>query len=524
MQRPKDPWLVKKHAPISPGFFVAFLAQTDNLSNLPLNPHCERSSYVLSNPAQNLRLHHHSASTHLVDKSQPIQSAHQNNMRHHRSGARTHSPRVARSRWPGHIALCRHRHHLVHHIPDLAEGHNLSSEQQPPTSRILIPILLTGLSGLPPLSIDMFLPSMPAMVREFQTQPTHIQPAVTLFLMALGAAQLVFGPLSDRYGRRPILLIGLACYALAGLGCLFAPTVGALILARVLQGFAGGSGPSVSRAVVRDIYGEIHAARIMSYMATAIALAPILAPIIGGFLQTYFGWQAVFVVLSALGTLFFFGYLWAVPETNNMIDPTALNPTRMIANYRDLLSSRQYLGYTFMVAILFWGMFAFITNSSFVLITELSVSPQLYGFCFGSVAVGLMIGAFLSGRLNNRLGSARIIQIGSLIAAGAGLLLLGLKLAGVFSVITIIAPMCLFTIGGGMVRPQAMPAQSCPTRKSRTRSALMGFIQMSTAGLFVTLFSQFYSASSLSMVTAIAISGIIALLVRRTLLPSGATP
>ena len=410
-------------------------------------------------------------------------------------------------------------------LPYLTKGHNLSAERQSPTSRILIPILLTGLSGLPPLSIDMFLPSMPAMVREFQTQPTHIQPAVTLFLMALGAAQLVFGPLSDRFGRRPILLIGLSCYALAGLGCLFAPTVGALILARVLQGFAGGSGPSVSRAVVRDIYGEIHAARIMSYMATAIALAPILAPILGGFLQAYFGWHAVFVVLSTLGVLFFFGYLWAVPETNNMIDPTALNPTRMRANYRDLLSSRQYLGYTFMVAILFWGMFAFITNSSFVLITELGVSPQLYGFCFGSVAVGLMIGAFLSGRLNNRLGSARIIQIGSLIAAGAGLLMLGLKLAGVFSVITIIAPMCLFTIGGGMVRPQAMAGAIVPyPEKAGLASALMGFIQMSTAGLFVTLFSQFYSASSISMATAIAISGIIALLVRRTLLPDGATP
>ena len=341
-----------------------------------------------------------------MDKSQSIQSAHQNNIRHHGSGSRTHSSSVARHGRAGPLALYRPRHHLVYHIPDLershicllshsrgrdtshtsqlTKGHNLSAERQSPTSRILIPILLTGLSGLPPLSIDMFLPSMPAMVREFQTQPTHIQPAVTFFLIALGAAQLVFGPLSDRYGRRPILLIGLSCYALAGLGCLFAPTVGALILARVLQGFAGGSGPSVSRAVVRDIYGEIHAARIMSYMATAIALAPILAPILGGFLQAYFGWQAVFVVLSALGVLFFFGYLWTVPETNNLMDPTALNPTRMRANYRDLLSSRQYLGYTFMVAILFWGMFAFITNSSFVLITELGVSPQLYGFCFGS--------------------------------------------------------------------------------------------------------------------------------------------
>ncbi len=396
----------------------------------------------------------------------------------------------------------------------------MSAESQTPTSRILIPLLLTGLSGLPPLSIDMFLPSMPAMVEEFQTHPRSIQPAVTLFLIALGTAQLVFGPLSDRFGRRPILLIGLACYALAGMGCLFAPTVGALILARVAQGFAGGSGPAISRAVVRDIYGKTHAARIMAYMATAIALAPILAPVVGGFLQAHFGWQAVFVVLSALGSLFFFSYFWAVPETNNMRDPTALNPTRLLANYRDLLGSRQYLAHTLMVAILFWGIFAFITNSSFVLITELGVSPQHYGFCFGAVAMGLMSGAFLSARLSGRLASTRIIQIGSLIAAGAGLLMMGLKLAGIFSVIGIVAPMCLFSMGGGMARPQAMASAIVPyPEKAGLASALMGFIQMSTAGLFVTLFGQLFRASATPMIAAIASAGVFALLVRRMLLP-----
>ena len=395
-----------------------------------------------------------------------------------------------------------------------------ATEPQAPTSRILIPALLTGLSGLPPLSIDMFLPSMPAMVEEFQTHPTSIQPAITLFLMALGAAQPVFGPLSDRFGRRPILLIGLACYALAGLGCLFAPTVGALIAARVVQGFAGGSGPSVSRAVVRDIYGKAHAARIMAYMATAIALAPILAPVIGGFLQAHFGWHAVFVVLSVLGGLFFVGYFWSVPETNRMIDPTALTPARMIENYRDLLGNRQYLGYTMMVAILFWGMFAFIANSSFVLITELGVSPQSYGFCFGTVAVGLMIGAFLSARLGDRLGSARVIRVGSLIAAGAGVLMMVLKLLGIFSIISIVGPMCLFTIGGGMVRPQAMAGAIVPyPEKAGLASALMGFIQMSTAGLFVTFFGTLFSASSTPMVVAVACAGVLALLARRVLLP-----
>ena len=150
----------------------------------------------------------------------------------------------------------------------------------------------------------------------------------------------------------------------------------------------------------------------------------------------------------------------------------------------------------------------------------MGVTPQRYGFCFGLVAVGLMIGAFLSARLNSRLASTRIIQVGSLIAAGAGALLLGLKLAGVFSVISIIAPMCLFTMGSGMVRPQAMATAIVPyPEKAGLASALMGFIQMSTAGLFVTFFGQLYSASSTPMVIAIASSGVFALLVRRMLLP-----
>jgi len=392
-------------------------------------------------------------------------------------------------------------------------------------SRLLVPALLTGLSGLPPLSIDMFLPSMPAMAKEFQAEPAQIQSAVTLFLIALGTAQLVFGPLSDRFGRRPILLIGIACYALSGFSCIFAPTVGILVLARVLQGFSGGSGRAISFAVVRDVYGKTRAAKIMAYMATATALAPILAPMLGGFLQAYFGWQSVFIVLGSLGTLLFIGYLWLVPETNSMIDPSALSPKRMLENYRDLLGSRQYMGYSFMMAIMFWGMFAFITNSSFVLINELGISPQLYGFCFGSVALGLMLGAFLSGHYNDNLGSARIIQLGTLITAVASLLMVGLKMAGIFSILTIIGPMILFTTGSGMVRPQAMAGAIIPyPKKAGLASALMGFTQMSTAGLFVSAFGYFFSASSNPMIIAIAISGILALLVRLIMLKPSPQP
>ena len=257
----------------------------------------------------------------------------------------------------------------------------------------------------------------------------------------------------------------------------------------------------------------------MAYMATAIALAPILAPVIGGFLQAHFGWQSVFVVLSALGGLFFFGYFWSVPETNQMIDSTALNPARMRENYRDLLGNRQYLGHTMMVAILFWGMFAFITNSSFVLITELQVSPQRYGFCFGAVAVDSWSARFVcppqrpprqrahhSGRQPDRSGRG-FADDGPQIGRG------------------IFCPEhCRPNVFVHLGRRDGAPAsdgrRDCAlSGKAGLASALMGFIQMCTAGLFVTLFGLLFSASSTPMVVAIASAGVFALIVRRVLLP-----
>jgi len=392
-------------------------------------------------------------------------------------------------------------------------------QETPPKVSWIAPVLLTCLSGLPPLSIDMFLPSMPAMAQQFQTDPSQMQLTVTLFIISLAVSQLIFGPFSDRFGRRPVMLIGLLLYALAGFVCVFAPTVELLIVGRILQGLAAGCGPSIGRAIVRDIYGKARSAQIMSYMATAIALAPILAPMLGGFLQTYFGWQSVFYILGIMGSLFFLTFLFSIPETNVKIDQQALKIRQLVANYTELLSSRQYVGNTFLTTALFCGILAFIANSSFVLIDILGVSPKIYGFCFGTMACGLMVGAFTGGRLSKRVDHSRLITIGTLLSASAGLLMSGFALAGIFNVFTLIGPLFLFTTGGGLLRPIAMARAIIPfPEKAGLASALMGFIQMFGAGVFAIVFGHLYGGTAMPMIAAITLAGIAALLINRFVL------
>src|SRR5262249_27969468 len=281
----------------------------------------------------------------------------------------------------------------------------------PVRSRAL-PVLLTAIVGLGALSIDMFLPSLPAMKAAFDSDAATAQLTVTLFLAGIATSQLVWGPLSDRLGRRRVLLAGLGVYAVAGMTCAFAPTMGALIIARVVQALGAGSGPVIARAIVRDLYEPERAARVLAAMGTAQALTPILAPIVGGWVHVLAGWRAVFVVLGAFGVGFVLTTWGIVPETNVYAGTRAGNGGGGVAA---LLRHPRYLAYVAAAALAFSGQFAFITGSSFALIAILGVSPAVYGVCFGAVAGGLMAGNFVSVRLGPRLGIDTMIRGGTLI-------------------------------------------------------------------------------------------------------------
>ena len=375
-----------------------------------------------------------------------------------------------------------------------------------------VAVLLTAVVGLGALSIDMFLPSLPALAAEYGTDAGTAQLTITLFLVGLAAAQLVLGPVSDRFGRRVVLIAGLGLYAAAGLACALAPGIHLLIAARVVQAFGAGSGPVVARAIVRDVYAREQAARALALMATAQALTPIVAPVLGGVLHVAFGWRSVFYALAGFGGLFVLGAAVMVDETNVRRDAAALTPARLAANLGALMRHPAYLGYVAAVALMFCGQFAFISGSSFVLIGGLGVAPNVYGVCFGSVAVGLMGGSFLASRLGPRIGLDRAILIGTSLGTVAGLVMAGLAWGGVRSVAAVIAPMFFFAMGLGLVGPNAVAGAVEPfPHMAGLAAAVLGVAQMAGSAAYGIAVGHLSDGTAAPMATAIAMAGAAAL-------------
>jgi DHA1 family bicyclomycin/chloramphenicol resistance-like MFS transporter len=383
-----------------------------------------------------------------------------------------------------------------------------------PTTRAPLPlgVLLTAIVGVGALSIDMFLPSLPTIAAVFAAGPSTAQLTVTLFLAGLAVSQLVWGPLSDRFGRRRVLLAGLALYTLAGSACAFVPGIGTLIAARIVQSFGAGSGPVIARAVVRDLYEPVRAARMLAAMGTAQALTPILAPILGGWVHTLAGWHAVFLVQGTFGAAFLATATRVVPETNVYAGTAGAEP--LLRRLAALLGHPRYVAYVTVAAFMFGGQFAFITGSSFALIGVLGVSPTMYGLCFGCVATGLMAGNFVSVKLGPRLGIDTMIRTGTLLGAGAGLIMAALAWAGVASVVSVIVPMSGFAFGLGFVLPNAAAGAIGPfPRMAGLASAVLGFVQLTGSALYAIVVSRFYDGTLRPMPTAVATAGLAALVV-----------
>lgn len=383
-------------------------------------------------------------------------------------------------------------------------------------------IVLTAVVATGALSIDMFLPSLPTMARDFQASPAVAQLTVTLFVAALAVAQLVLGPLSDRFGRRPVLLGGMALYTLAGWACWLAPTMPVLIAARVLQALGAGSGAVLGRAIVRDLYGPRRSARVLAYMGTAMALTPILAPTLGGWLHGALGWHAVFLVLAGFGALFFVLTFALVPESLPARDPLALHPGRLAANVGTLLRDPAYMGYVAVIALTFSGQFAFISSSAYVLITVVGVSPQVYGAGFGIVALGLMTGSFIAARVIRRLGINGVILAGTSLCAGMGMLLAAFAFARVHSAWAVILPMYGYATGLGFVFPTASAGAVGPyPRMAGLASALLGFLMMTVSAGYGAAVGSLFDGTARPMAGAIALAGVCALVTFLVLIRPG---
>ncbi|MEM8562865.1 MAG: multidrug effflux MFS transporter [Pseudomonadota bacterium] len=360
-----------------------------------------------------------------------------------------------------------------------------------PESRWML-ALLAALVALGPLSVDMYLPAMPAMMRAFDTNITLMQLTLSSYLAGFAIFHLVCGPLSDRYGRKPILIGGVLLFVAASVGCSLSQNIEEMLLFRFLQGVGACVGPTLARAVARDVFDPSGVAKALSLVAMLMALAPAIAPVVGGMMLLVLPWPSIFIFLALYGAAMIL--LIHVFLRESLPEVQSLHPRQILRNFSELLVDPFYLTVTVCSAMAYSVMMAYLASSSFVFIDMLGVSPQYYGFIFLATVAGYMGGSALSARLSGGRDSEWIMLLGVVVGMwGSGLMLLGSSIWP-SSVLALMLPMTLNAIALGLVLPHAMTISLRPfPHIAGTASALIGFIQMGISaiasgftGLFLT--------------------------------------
>lgn len=340
-------------------------------------------------------------------------------------------------------------------------------------------LLITVMLMMQPLSTDLYLASLPSLASGFQVPISTVQLTLTLFVIGFGGAQLIVGPLSDRFGRRPVLLIGLVLYIVASALCALSQSIDLLIAARFLQALGCCTAVIIARAIVRDAYALEDSARVIARASTWISLAPIFGPILGSYLQVSFGWRAAFIALGILSACIFAASVMHLPETNQHKNPKATDLSGLMENYRLVLGSREFWAYAVPGALSYGAIFSFISGSSFVLINVLGVPTQWFGYCFGLGVSGYMTGTLICRRLLKEISGLQALRIGTACSLGSGLFFLVATLFGLIHWSMMLVAMFLAMVAHGINFPVTQSGAVSPfPKQAGTAAGLMGALFM----------------------------------------------
>lgn len=349
-------------------------------------------------------------------------------------------------------------------------------------SPALIVVMLSLLLGIQPVTTDLYLPALPALTTGFAADMAAAQLTLTALLLAFGASQLVWGPLSDRFGRRPLLLLGLSAYTLASVGSVLAVSMLQLIVWRTLQGAAMGAVVMCARAIVRDLYPPLEGARMMSRGLSGLGLIACLSAPLGGLLSDLFGWRAALLALTLFGAGTLALVAWRFQETAHQRNPLALQAGHLLRTWRLILGNPTFLAFSALSAASYAGLFTFLATSSFVFIQVLGLSKTRYGFLMFSMASTYILGTFLCRRLLARFGVRRSVALAGVCSLGGGTLMGLAGLLGWHSVYALLLPFWLFMVGHGIHQPCSQSGAVGPfPQAAGAASALNGFGMMSVA-------------------------------------------
>ncbi len=380
-----------------------------------------------------------------------------------------------------------------------------------PRRSVAYTCFLGTLSALPPLSIDMGLPALGQIARDLHAEPAAATMTLGVFLLGFSVAPLLLGPLSDRFGRRPLLLAGLGVFTLGGLACAAAPSITLLLLARFVQGAGAGAGAALPLAIVRDVFEGAEARARLAYVTLVLGIAPAIAPSIGATVLGWVGWRGIYAILFVGGAILLLAVFFGFEETRDPRHSQKLHPAQLVRNYRRVLGHRATLGYALVNGLTFACMFAYISGSPIVFMTGFGVSSRAFSLIFFCTAVGTMAGALLSGRLAARLRPAWVLAGGLALGVACGAGLVALAITGHAAVATMLPLLVLSNATYGIIGPHASHEALVPMAGlAGVAAAVLRSLQMflgALASAAVSALSGSDTAVAMTAVMAVCAAG-----------------
>ncbi|MFF2018317.1 multidrug effflux MFS transporter [Paenibacillus sp. NPDC058177] len=386
----------------------------------------------------------------------------------------------------------------------MISGSKVNTRQPAKAGRLWIALILGALTAFGPLSLDMYLPSLPDLAKDLHSSPSLAQLSLTACLVGLAVGQLVAGPLSDVRGRRMPLIVGLSLYVITSFLCSMSTSIEALIVLRFIQGLGGSAGVVVARAMVRDMYSGTELTRFFALLMLINGVAPIAAPIAGGQLLRFTSWPGVFIVLGVIGLVMLASVLFGLRETLPEAQRSGGGLKSTLATFGRLLSDRMFMGYALSQGLVFAAMFAYIAGSPFVIQNLFGATPQMFSLIFAVNGLGIIITGQVTGKLAERFGETKLLVAGLIYAAVGGLLLLAMTLLGAGLLATLI-PLFMVVSSVGIVSTAAFSlAMQQQGQSAGSASALQGLLSMIGGALVAPLVGLGGSGTALPMGIVIA--------------------